>query len=156
MGDGGTALAGDPKSCLDIKNANPLSSDGTYSVDPDGSGGNPPISVTCDMTTNGGGWTKMYDYAFSPSSTYSQFSDGGGGSWTYSNGYFGANSAIGGHNYKMLDSTGSLLFPVTSGFMKIVAKPNVYNTWNSYATTDQTASMSTTVGLCDAVDTVPS
>ena len=44
-------------SCYSIKIANPGSTDGTYSIDPDGAGGNAPVMVYCDMTTDNGGWT---------------------------------------------------------------------------------------------------
>ena len=46
-------------SCLSIKNANPSLSSGTYTIDPDGAGGNAPVSVYCDMVTDGGGWTRV-------------------------------------------------------------------------------------------------
>jgi len=47
-------------SCQDILEAGGSTGDGTYVVDPDGVGGAAAFPVTCDMTTEGGGWT-CYD-----------------------------------------------------------------------------------------------
>ncbi len=44
-------------SCLAILNADVSSTDGVYSIDPDGVGGNAPFDAYCDMTTDGGGYT---------------------------------------------------------------------------------------------------
>jgi hypothetical protein len=40
--------------------ANPAATDGVYTVDPDGFGGSDSIDVFCDMTTDGGGWTVIF------------------------------------------------------------------------------------------------
>ncbi|MCX6355079.1 MAG: fibrinogen-like YCDxxxxGGGW domain-containing protein [Candidatus Aureabacteria bacterium] len=44
-------------SCKAIKTAIPTASDGAYTIDPDGPGGNDPFEAYCDMTNDGGGWT---------------------------------------------------------------------------------------------------
>jgi hypothetical protein len=45
-------------SCQAIKLANPAAADGDYLIDPDGAGPLAPLTVFCDMTTDGGGYTE--------------------------------------------------------------------------------------------------
>ena len=49
-----------PASCEAIHAANPSAPSGDYVIDPDGAGADPPVTVTCDMTTDGGGWTIVF------------------------------------------------------------------------------------------------
>lgn len=48
-----------PTTCKAILAANQSAKDGMYMIDPDGAGPKMPVSVFCDMTTDGGGYT-MY------------------------------------------------------------------------------------------------
>ena len=48
-------------SCKAILDAGQSTGSGTYTIDPDGSGGMAPINCYCDMSTSGGGWTRLTD-----------------------------------------------------------------------------------------------
>jgi hypothetical protein len=56
-GEGGASSAVSGATCLEIHLDEPTAPTGVYSIDPDGAGGDPPVSVVCDMTTQDGGWT---------------------------------------------------------------------------------------------------
>jgi hypothetical protein len=56
-GEGGAPTAPSGSTCLDLHTDDPGLPSGVYSIDPDGAGGDPPVSVVCDMTTQDGGWT---------------------------------------------------------------------------------------------------
>lgn len=47
--------------CLAYLNAG-LTTDGVYTVDPDGAGPNPAYDCYCDMTNDGGGWTLVFNH----------------------------------------------------------------------------------------------
>ncbi|MDO5981724.1 fibrinogen-like YCDxxxxGGGW domain-containing protein [Flavivirga spongiicola] len=47
--------------CLDYLNAG-FTTDGIYTIDPDGAGGNPAYDCYCDMTNDGGGWTLVFNH----------------------------------------------------------------------------------------------
>ena len=47
--------------CKDILDDNLSEGDGNYMIDSDGPGGEDPYEVYCDMTTDGWGWTRVWD-----------------------------------------------------------------------------------------------
>jgi len=65
----GTAMCVSPASCAVIHTSNPTAPSGTYTIDPDGAAGAPAFSVTCDMTTAGGGWTVISSENFTGGAT---------------------------------------------------------------------------------------
>ena len=68
--DGGCRLA---VSCKELHDNDDSLDSGTYTIDPDGSGG---FSVQCDMDTAGGGWTRLVKSA--PASTHPGWNSIGG------------------------------------------------------------------------------
>lgn len=48
-----------PVSCKQLLAQHPGTPSGTYPIDPDGPAGSPAYEVTCDMTSNNGGWTQI-------------------------------------------------------------------------------------------------
>jgi hypothetical protein len=65
-GFSGPTCAVAPTSCSAIATANGAAPNGVYTIDPDGAAGAPAFSVYCDMTTDGGGWTKILQYHNAP------------------------------------------------------------------------------------------
>ena len=59
-GDVGPAV---PRDCQAIKAGNLSATNGTYTIDPDGPQGEPSHAAVCDMTTAGGGWTRVVNLA---------------------------------------------------------------------------------------------
>ncbi|MEW4925500.1 fibrinogen-like YCDxxxxGGGW domain-containing protein [Algibacter sp. 2305UL17-15] len=47
--------------CLAYLNAG-FTTDGVYTIDPDGAGANPAYDCYCDMTNDGGGWTLVFNH----------------------------------------------------------------------------------------------
>jgi hypothetical protein len=54
-------------SCNELHTQQPAAPTGVYTIDPDGAGSIAPLSVTCDMTNGGGGWTLFWRHSGSVS-----------------------------------------------------------------------------------------
>jgi hypothetical protein len=57
-GGGGTAT---PTSCQDLHQSDPGLGSGAYTIDPDGDGATAAFEVHCDMVSDEGGWTLVYN-----------------------------------------------------------------------------------------------
>ena len=68
--------------CVDILAANPSATDGVYIIDPDGADGAEPFEAYCDMTTDGGGWTIVFQSS-DPSTWRTNTGTPGIGEWRF-------------------------------------------------------------------------
>ena len=75
-------MSSDCPNCLAIKNGIPGSSDGEYTIDPDGIGGLSPFDVYCDMTTDDGGWTLAFTMGYSGGGDIRSMKKPGESGWT--------------------------------------------------------------------------
>lgn len=80
------------QSCSHILDAGLSTGDGVYLIDPDGTGGNDPFQVYCDMTSDGGGWTLVMKI------------DGNSSNFVYHSSYW-ENSTTYNENYPDFDTT---------------------------------------------------
>jgi hypothetical protein len=112
----GTISSNPGLSCKDVydNNAASVGVDGSYWIDPDAGGANTPYLATCDMTTEGGGWTLVEN-------------TGPKGSATNTIGQLGATpilTAAGGSHQKMSDSDINLIRGAYATSIMRLQRPN--------------------------------
>ncbi len=112
----GCSLTGE--ACQAIKIASPSAADGVYSIDPDGSGGLAAFDAYCDMTTDGGGWTLLFNLDTSDGANH-HYEDA---TWWTTNSVEGTAGLATGHK--------SAAFSTVSGWDEVLMR--VHNSGSSY------------------------
>lgn len=120
-------------SCKAILAARPAAETGSYWIDPDGTGAIAPVKVACDMTTNGGGWTRVVNVR------------GGSGAHADQTGAAGdmndpnATAKLSDAAINLLNTVGYFRWQCGAGYHAFVK--NAANTWTSARTNSQSWSL---------------
>jgi len=101
-------------SCLEILQTGASTGNGVYTIDPDGTGGNDPYQAYCDMTYDGGGWTKVVSY-FGNTNVIGSAAINANGSWTTTAKGLAAGKVSTADITRLIGSSNSFLFRVQGG-----------------------------------------
>lgn len=131
-----------PTSCYSLLNSG-VTTDGYYTIDPDGSGANAPVMVYCDMTTDGGGWTRIAKFGTAYNIAAATYSTGFGAAYSAEYAHPCALFNAYGTNITTRVNMGSVkdYYRPTSSYtlcQMITETPGTHFTWSSNNGTFQT------------------